>query len=141
LKKKLTKKFQNCNIEIQCVFTSVKVGSYFSLKDKTSSLLEASLIYKFQCSGDPSCTYIGKTKRYLQQRISEHSRGESAVYSHVQKCPHCSFGNIQQNFHVIKHVQGTLDLSMHEALAIRKHNPVLNKHLFNEGTCITLKMF
>lgn len=86
LKKKLKKLFKKQNIDVNIVFSTTKVGSFFSLKDRTNPFLKASVIYQFKCLGDPSCSYIGKTKRYLQKRIGEHLKGSSAIYSHVTKC-------------------------------------------------------
>lgn len=141
LKKKLINIFKKQNISVNCTFVTVKVSSYFILKDKTSSLLQASLIYKFTCQGDPDIAYIGKTKRYLQQRIVEHRRGNSAIFDHIMVCDHCSNHSPEDGFKGVHRVSGDLNLSILEALYIKQFNPHLNKQLFNSGTNLTLKVF
>ena len=141
LKKRLTTAFVKMGVNINCVFRSHKVGSHFSLKDKTHPLLKASLIYSFQCLDDPSCTYIGQTKRYLQQRIDQHIKEPSAISHHSSVCHICKQGPIAPNFSVLKQVQGPLDLSICEALFIKSCNPSLNKQIKHSGTSITLTIY
>ena len=72
------------DIDINIVFNTSKIRQYFCLKDKTDSILRSSVVYRFQCSGDPSSSYIGKTKRYLQNRISEHSKSGSSSLTYYE---------------------------------------------------------
>ena len=142
LKKRLTTAFVKMGVNINCVFRSHKVGSHFSLKDKTHPLLKASLIYRFECLDDPSFTYIGKTKRYLQQRINQHINEPSAISHHSSSCQKCKQGPIAPSFSVLKHVQGgPLDLSICEALFIKSLNPSLNKQIKHSGSSIALTIF
>jgi len=115
LKKRLVRIFKQCDVEINCVFTSFKVGSYFSLKDKTDSVLDASLVYEFQCSNDSSTNYIGKTKRYLQQRVREHLTGRSAIYDHISHCVHCQDPSVKHCFKKLYRASNDVDLSICEA--------------------------
>ena len=66
LKGKLKKIFRNLDIEVNVTFSTVKVSSYFSLKDPTYRLLKSHLVYRFTCLDDQNVTYIGKTKRFFQ---------------------------------------------------------------------------
>ena len=116
------------------------MAKYFSLKDKTTPELRASLVYKYTCLGDPDISYIGKTKRYLQNRINEHKKGNSAICDHIDLCDWCAQCP-EDGFRPVQSAKTDMDLSILEALYIKQHNPKLNTQLFNSGTSITLKLF
>ena len=59
------------------LFSSFKVSNYFSLKSQTPRILTSNVVYKFTCLCDTNLTYIGKTKRHLVVRKSEHLEFES----------------------------------------------------------------
>ena len=141
LKKKLRNIFKSNNIDVNIVFSSFKVGNYFSLDDKRDQVLKASLIYKFQCLDDPSVTYIGKTKRYLQKRITEHEKNGSAIYNHMGTCGQCKRHGISKCFKVLIKGNTDFDLTILEALQIRDKNPSLNKQLTNDGSTFILNVF
>ena len=141
LKKKLKKLFKQKNVDICIVFSSFKVGQYFSLKDKSDSILRSSLVYKFKCLDDPSCSYIGKTKRYLNKRITEHLKPGSAIHSHVQSCNSCNSENLNTSFSKIDQGKNDFDLKILEALHITENRPTLNKQLVNEGGSFKLRIF
>ena len=143
-KKKLKKMFKSRNIDINIVFSSTKVRNYFSLKDRSHAVLRSSLVYKFECLGDPSTSYIGKTKRYLEQRVNEHSnpRKPGAVCSHISNCHHCqSSSKIIDSFTVLHKASSDFDLQIIEALQVREHRPILNKQLKDDGTSFFLNIW
>ena len=47
------------NIGILPVYTTSKVGDYFSLKSVTPHSLRSNVVYKFSCLQDANVTYIG----------------------------------------------------------------------------------
>ncbi len=141
LKRKLQKILKSQNINVNIVFTSFKVANYFSLKDKTDSLLRSSLIYLFKCSVDPNLSYIGKTKRYLVRRIDEHSKRNSAIHDHLHSCTNCTPYNINNSFSVLHRSNNDVDLLILESLYIKQHSPFLNKQLSNFGKSINLNIF
>ena len=60
----------------------VKVGQYFSNKDKIPQELQSYVVYKFKC-GCCGATYIGETSRHLPTRIKEHLETDTSSAAHV----------------------------------------------------------
>ena len=143
LKKKLVKIFKKSNIKINVIFSTTKVSSYFSLKDRSNPSLKASVVYHFKCLEDPSLTYIGKTKRYLQTRVTEHSKGDSAIYSHLVNCNTCkrNSDNLFNQFSVLHNGNSDFDLHILEAFYIFDKRPCLNKQLSTSGMSYNLNVF
>ena len=133
--------FKGKGIKVNVVFSTFKIGQYFSLKDGSKRLLRSSLIYSFECLGDPSKSYIGKTKRYLNKRIVEHLKPNSAIGGHISKCNQCNSQNYVNSFKVIDKAHTDFDLQILEALLITDNRPQLNKQLGNDGTSFKLKIF
>ena len=142
-KRKLVKILKKCNINIRTIFTSTEVGRYFSLKDRISdTLLRSSVVYNFRCSGDPNISYIGKTKRYLQKRITEHQNTGSAIHTHICKCNKCTNSEIfYKSFDVLGKCNTDFELQILEAIEIISQRPSLNKQLANNGTSYILNIF
>ena len=142
LKKKLVRIFRSAGIEINIVFSSYKVRQYFSLKDKSDRCLKSSLVYKFQCSGDPNQAYIGKTKRYLRKRITEHQKSGSAIHTHLDICNSCKNNKDFVNcFSVLDKGGSDFELQILEALHIMDKKPNLNTQLVNNGSSFALNIF
>ena len=65
---------------------------YANTIDKTPSLSQSSVVYKFTWPGQ-SCNYIGKTERTLHERTEEHtypekkSNEQSAIFEHLSTGP------------------------------------------------------
>ena len=141
LKRKLTRLFQKHGVKINVVFSSFKVKNYFSLKDKSGTQLRASLIYRFGCLDDPSNSYIGKTKRYLNKRIIEHQKPGSAIFGHLEKCSSCQNSEIEKSFTVLDKGNNDFELQILEALHIINQRPTLNKQLAGDGCSFRLNVF
>ena len=131
---RLCKQF-NCNSRL--VFTSFKVSRYFNLKDACCVALNANIIYKFTCSVNKGC-YIGKTKRHLFTRISEHRNSPSAILDHRLSCS-CTC-NIE-DFSVIDRAKSPLELSIRETLHIKYRKPSINNTLAHNGKSFFLNVF
>ena len=114
-----------CNrysLNVKVSFTSFRVGKYFTLKSRVPTLLQSCVVYKYTCPVD-QVAYIGKTKRHLIDRVKEHSSTHtSAIFNHNISCQ-CFH---PQNFEILKSSKSDFDLSLHEALSIKKFNPALN---------------
>ena len=136
------------NVKLQPVFTTTKIGDYFSLKDRTPFPYSANVVYQFHCLRDAGCTYIGQTKRHLLTRVKEHlsplkqSGPKSEVRTHINRCPSChkNFLGID-NFKVLKKCQNSYETVIHEALTIKRFQPKLNKQLMKAGASYLLKVF
>ena len=124
------------------VFSSIKVSSYFSLKDVSDPSLKSLIVYCFTCLVDPSTTYVGKTKKHLQQRINEHLKDKTAVKSHIDNCLDCKNNrNINLQFSIIDRANTDFETKILEALYIEERKPNLNKQLFGSGTSFLLNIF
>ena len=119
------------NDNVRLVFTCKKLRSWFSLKDSTTKLLKANVIYLFNCGVDPSISYIGKTNRQLAKRIKEHRTRISAIYDHRLSCQcHCD----SDNFKILDTANDEFSLRIKEEIYIKRQNPTLNKQLNNSGS-------
>ena len=140
IKKRLERVIQEqinfCKIDI--VFSSKKkLRNCFAFKDKIPKNLKSLVLYKFTCS-DCNVTYIGKTKRHYQVRLSEHlgiskltnrplkysKQTTTAVRDHLHCCNH---NNTPDSFKIIGSARNDYHLKIKESLNILRENPVLNK--------------
>ena len=133
-------------LDVLPVFTSNKIGQYFSLKSSTPFALTSNVVYKFSCLRDADCSYIGQTKRHLMTRVNEHvvlsGSSKSAIKKHIKTCPICYNKNFDfNNFEVLKKCKTPFDTKIAEALFIRKFRPKINKQLLTKGTSYVLKVF
>ena len=72
--KRLNKVIHNyCKVgtSIKLIFTSYKIRSFFSNKDRIPNSMKSQLVYKFICAGC-NASYIGETNRNFYKRINEH---------------------------------------------------------------------
>ena len=141
--KKFVEDSNNCKVRI--VFSSFKIRNYFSLKTITPKYLLSNVVYKFTCQNDSGISYIGETKRHFMTRVKEHldinKTTKSEVKTHIKSCLYCREHAKCDSFQVIKKCQNNFNALVHEALLIRRHNPKLNKQLFQKGSLFTLKIF
>ena len=67
---------------------------------------------------------------------------KSAIKEHIKKCSSCK---TQQNklgqFEIIRKCQTSYEAKIHEALVIKRSNPVLNKQLCANGASFLLNFF
>ena len=144
---RLTKIFKNhLNVDISCIFSSLTVGSYFSLKSRTPKPLLSNVIYKFSCLRDVSLFYIGKTKRHLTVRVKEHcdlsKNSMTAVKQHILSCETCFNSDISiDNFEILSKCANDYSCKVTEALFIKDNKPSLNKQLHNSGASFLLNVF
>ena len=86
LKKDTNNKFIVC-------YKNTKLSFYTNTKDKTLSLAQLSLVYKFTCPGCRS-SYMGKTERTLVERTEERAysskkkNDQSVIFEHLSSCSH-----------------------------------------------------
>ena len=86
-------------------------------------------------------SYIGKTKRHLITRVTEHRADKSAVGQHLKLCHSCrnSFGI--DLFKIISTGRTDLECKIKEALNIKSYNPSLNQNLFQRGSTFLINVF
>ena len=133
------------DIEILPVFTSTKIGDFFSLKSKTPFPFSSNVVYKFSCLRDADRSYIGQTKRHFMTRVNEHvalSSSKSEIKSHIRNCPICFNKKFNvDNFQLLKKCRNSFNTRISEALFIRKFLPKFNKQLRTKGMFYFLKVF
>jgi hypothetical protein len=79
------------DIDINLVYTTTKVGSFFRLKSMTPAPLVSCVVYEFRCLGDQTATYVGMAERNMTLRVADHIRKSSktAVGIHRKSCQAC----------------------------------------------------
>ena len=76
-------------VKIIVVYQTKKTSFFLPNKDKIADSCKANFVYEFSC---PGCgySYIGKTERFLETRLSEHayinSYKTSAITQHLLNC-------------------------------------------------------
>ena len=76
---------------IKLVFTSQKISSFFSTKDKMPSALRSYVVYKFTCACC-NARYVGETTRHYNVRVYEHlhkKSNPSSVFIHLEADEKC----------------------------------------------------
>lgn len=131
------------NTKIKICFVSRRLRSIFSLKSNTSKALQSSVIYKFQCSGDPNICYVGETGRQLIRRINDHLSTNTAITHHLRECQFCDIrcDNILENFKILHKASNQFDRSVKEALYIQKLKPSLNSQCMSGKKTYSLQLF
>ena len=121
-------------VQLRFVFKpAFRVSSLFRVKDRTPFSLRSCVVYQYPCGGC-NATYIGKTKRHLATRISEHwsvsvrtgrpvkSAPFSAIGQHSHNCSPMSV----DNFSLLHSSSNEYELGIIEGLCIWKFRPCLN---------------
>ena len=132
-KKKLNNivlKYCNPNTNIDLVFSSFKISSLFSVKDRVPFDLRSYVVYKFVC-GSCKADYIGRTKRHLSTRIKEHLETDkkSHVYKHLNESQRCKALSNSDCFSILDYATTQYSLSIKEGMDIGWQKPALNKHV------------
>ena len=128
--------------EVRVVYSTTKIKDYFTIKDKSPKKNLSQVVYQFECPSDSAIQYVGYTNRMLRERVSEHLRPGTAIHDHISVCDPCQkHGVTVENFKILKKCRNKNDTAIHEALLIKKLNPVLNRNLKKPGRSWTLQVF
>ena len=126
--KKLHKSFKwEINVKFVTHYKTTRTSFFTNTKDKTPSLSQSSVVYKFTCPGCSS-NYIGKTEWTLHERMEEHaypnkkSNKQSAIYEHLSTFPH--YSHIVDLFSVNNH---DVNCNKSDINQIRSNTTVLDK--------------
>ena len=113
---------------INVAFTSSKISSYFSPKDKKLKYLQSHVVYLFNCAGCIS-KYVGHTARHFTTRIREHLSADkkSHVFKHIQASENCKRLCSEKNFSVLDSANTKYALKLKEPMWIKWLDPDLNK--------------
>ena len=123
--------------KLQVIFkSSCRLSNFFKFKDRVPHELLSGVVYKFMC-GRCNATYIGKTKRHLRVRASEHLgrsalTGKNAVSSRTAVKDHlftCDYSPCFDDFNVLASSNKNFRLKLMESIYISRDNPILNRTL------------
>ena len=133
------------DIDVNVVYTTTQLGSFFRLKCKTPTPLLSRVVYKFVCLGDQTDSYIGMTERHMATRVGDHLRrgSKTAVANHIKTCQTCSSSKLSiDNFNIIHKCRNDRETKIYEALKITSQNPKMNRqHHHNRGASFILNIF
>ena len=120
-KKKLNNivlKYCKPNTNIELVFSSYKIFSLFSMKDRVPFDLRSCIVYKFVCGGcKADC--IGCMKRHKK----------SHVYKHLNESQRCKALSNNDCFSILDYATTQYSLSIKEGMYIGWQKSALNKHV------------
>ena len=94
LMKKLGKTIQTTTrgkVQLTTTYTPCKLGSRFTVKDKTKLIHQHNVTYHINCANQKcQSNYVGETKRRILTRMTEHNRkdAKSHVLIHSKKTKH-----------------------------------------------------
>ena len=130
------------DIDINIVFSPLKLSSFFSYKDTLPKFLQAYVGYQFTCAGCKACC-IGETKRCLNTKIGEHLRKDkkSHIYSHLQENPHCQEKVNFDFFEIIDPASSCFKLQIQETIHTNRKKPELNKLVKFVGITISIQVY
>ena len=98
-------------------------------------------INSHDCLRDANCTYIGKTVRHLTTRVKEHGTSNSAIKDHLQACQTCHSKFSCEQFSIVDSGHSDFEISIKEALHIKRKRPKLNRQMFSQAASFTLNIF
>ena len=108
---------------IQPVFTSRKLQQLVTAPVQKDPLVSRSrVVYDYHCACDMH--YVGFTARHLHQRVSEHQRSTSAIWTHC-RASSCAFDS--ERFSIIAKCSSQYECQVREAIEIYFRRPALNR--------------
>ena len=131
--REMVEKYCQNKISIKLVFTTCKIGDYFSAKDAVPKMLVSNVIYKFDCASC-SASYVGETERHYFRRMQEHlglikGAAPTAVTKHLAASANCKANNFASSFSLIDNEASMHKRRIMEALYIRDLDPIINRQV------------
>ena len=117
------------NTDVKIVFTSNKVSSFFSTKDKVPNALLSHVVYFFKCAGC-NASYVGQTTRHFSVRVNEHLYKKSqptGIFKHLEADQKCRSACNETCFKVIDRDSSPFRLQIKEAIHNEWLKPNINK--------------
>ena len=117
---------------VTLVFSSNKIASFFTIKDKIPGALKSFVVYKFTCA-NCNVSYVGETCRHIDVRIEEHFKSASShIYKHLSKQQACD----KSCFQIIDTAYSSFRVKIKEAIHINWLKPALNKQVRHTAVSI-----
>ena len=117
------------NTNVKLVFSSQKLASFFSTKDKMPIALRSNVVYKFTCACC-NARYVGETTRHYNVRVNEHlhkKSNPSSVFIHLEADKKCRDACDSSCFEIIDKDITSFRLKVKEAIHTEWIKPTLNK--------------
>ena len=126
----MTKKFCKEGTNIKMVFSTFKLASIFSTKDKALRGLKSYAVYKFLCASS-NASYVGETYRHISTRTHEHLETDksSNIYRHLLQNPQCKSICDENCFSTLNSARTKYTLELKECMSIKLLKPSLNKQI------------
>ena len=107
------------------MFSSFRISSLFSIKDRIPLDLRLYFVYEFAC-GSGKADHIGRTKRHLSNRSKEHLETDkkSHLYKHLNESQRCKALSNNDCFSIIDYATTQYSLSIKEDMYIGWQKPV-----------------
>ena len=126
-------KYCQDKLRLKLIFTTCKVGVYFSAKDIVPKMLVSNVIYKFDCASC-SASYVGETERHYFRRMQEHlglikGAAPTAVSKHLMASDNCKANNHASSFSILDNKANMTKRRIMEALYIRDIDPIINRQI------------
>ena len=103
-------------------------------------------MYKYTCSCGVNITYIGYSAQHLVRRAKEHisdcKSNKSAIKTHILNCNICIDETLKfqlDRFSVM--CSNAYEAQIHEALLIKKQNPIINKQIYANWASFLLSVY
>ena len=127
---KLTKQFCKEGTNIKIVFSTFKLASLSSTKDKVPYGLKSYVVYKVLCVGC-NASYVGETYRHISTRTHEHLEiGKSSnIYPHLLKNTQCKSICDENCFPILDSARTKNTLKLKEDMYITWLKPSLSKQV------------
>ena len=124
--KNLVKQFCDNKLNIQLVFTTCKLKSYFSNKDRLPMEFTSRVIYKFKCAGC-NASYVGRTHCHFDTRCEQHLKTDSNshILKHIKIKNECKKSD-KTSFKIIDRANSDYALAIKEGIHIKWQEPTLN---------------
>jgi hypothetical protein len=141
VKRDINKKIQELQLNIKIVYRSVKLKQIIETtqnkqeipKIEKDILNQKNVVYELKCNECKNTTaYIGETKRYLKERIKEHTSANRKGNNETEPAKHAlkahGFNNKDLwKISVLHKASNDMERKIQESIAIQRTKPVLNK--------------
>ena len=126
----LSKQFCKEVTIIKIIFSTFKLASLFSTKDKVPYGLKSYVIYKFLCAGC-NASFVGETYRHISTRTHEHLKTDksSNIYWHLLKNLQCKSIFDDNCFSILDLARTKYTLKLKKGMYIKWLGSSLNKHV------------
>ena len=126
----MARQFCKEGTNIKTVFSSFKLVSLFSTKDKVPYGVKSYVAYKFLCAGC-NANYVGETYRHISARTHEHLETDksSNIYRHLLKNLQWKSICDENCFSILDSARTKYTLKLKEGMYIKWLKPSLNKQV------------